>query len=53
VTPAAIIIGVIAFALGSLVTITIYVNSTLVGISCAMAFEVIAYLTLRIAPCWL
>ncbi len=49
-TQAAIIIGVITFALGSLVTITIYVNTPLAGISCAMALVVIVYHALRLAP---
>jgi hypothetical protein len=40
-TQAAVIIGVIAFALGSLVTIAIYVDSPIVGISCAVALVVI------------
>ncbi len=48
-TQAAIIIGVIAFALGSLATITIYVNN-LAGISCAVALAVIIYLALCLAP---
>jgi hypothetical protein len=50
VTQASVIIGVIVFALGSLVTIAIYVNTPLVGISCAMALAVIIYLALRLAP---
>ncbi len=40
-TQAAIIIGVIAFALGSLATIAIYVDSPFVVISCVMALAVI------------
>ena len=51
VTQAAVIVSVIAFALGSLVTITIYVDTPLAGISCAMALAVIVYLALRLAPC--
>jgi hypothetical protein len=50
-TQAAVIIGVIAFASGSLTTITIYVNTPLAGISCAVALVVIIYLALRLAPC--
>jgi hypothetical protein len=50
VTQAAIIIGVITFALGSLATITIYVITPLAGISRAMALAVIVYLALRLAP---
>ena len=50
VTEAVIIIGVIAFASGSLTTITIYVNTPLAGISCAVALTVIVYLALHLAP---
>ncbi len=49
-TQAAVIIGDIAFALGSLATITIYVNTPLTGISCAVALVVTVYHALRLAP---
>jgi hypothetical protein len=52
-TQAAVIIGVIAFASGSLATIAIYVDSPLVGITCAFVLAVIIYLALCLAPCWL
>jgi hypothetical protein len=51
VTQAMIIIGVIAFALGSLVSIAIYLGSPLAGIVCAIVLEIIIYLALRLAPC--
>jgi hypothetical protein len=51
VTQAAVIIGVIPFASGSLATIKIYVNSPLVGITCAFVLAVIVYLALHLAPC--
>jgi hypothetical protein len=50
VTQAAVIVSVIAFALGSLVTITIYVDTPLAGISCAVVLVAIVYLALRLAP---
>jgi hypothetical protein len=40
-TQAAVIIGVIAFASGSLVTIAIYIDSPVIGISCAVVLVVI------------
>ncbi len=49
-TQATVIIGVIAFASGSHMMILIYVDSTLVGISCAVALAVIVYLALCLAP---
>ncbi len=51
VTQAAVIIGVTAFASGSLATIAIYIDSLLVGITCAFVFAVIVYLTLCLTPC--
>jgi hypothetical protein len=45
-----VIIGIIAFALGSLPTIVIYVDTPLAGISCDVALVVIVYLALRLAP---
>ena len=50
VTQAAVIIGVVAFASGSLATIAIYVNTPLAGIFCAVALAVIVYLALCLAP---
>ncbi len=50
VTQVAIIIGVIAFDLGSLMTIAIYVDSPFVGISCAVVLAVIIYFALCLAP---
>jgi hypothetical protein len=50
-TQAAIIISVIAFASGSLATIAIYVDSPIVGISCAVALVVIVYFALCLDPC--
>ncbi len=49
-TQAAVIIGVIALASGSLAMIAIYVDSPLVGITCAFVLTVIVYLALRLAP---
>jgi hypothetical protein len=51
VTQATIIIGVIAFALGSLATIAIYIDSPFIGISCAVALVVIVYIARCLAPC--
>jgi hypothetical protein len=51
VTQAAVIIGVIAFASGSLTTIAIYVDTPLARILfCAVALAVIVYLALCLAP---
>ncbi len=50
-TQAAVIICVITFALDSLATITIYVDSPFVGISCAMALLVIVYFALYLTLC--
>jgi hypothetical protein len=51
VTQAAVIIGVIAFASGSLATIAIYVDSPLFSITCAFVLAVIVYLALHLALC--
>ncbi len=50
VTQATIIIGVVAFASGSLATIAIYVHSLIAGIICAVVLAIIIYLALRLAP---
>jgi hypothetical protein len=51
VTQAAIIIIIIAFALGLLALIAIYLRSPLVGIVCAIVLAIIVYLALCLAPC--
>jgi hypothetical protein len=51
VTQATIIIGVFAFASGSLATIASYVDSPIAGIICAVVLAIIVYLALRLAPC--
>jgi hypothetical protein len=51
VTQAAIIIGIVTFASGSLATIPINVDTPLAGIFCAVALAVIVYLALLLAPC--
>jgi hypothetical protein len=51
VTQATIIIGVVAFASGSLTTIAIYVHYPIAGIICAVVLAIIAYLALYLAPC--
>jgi hypothetical protein len=50
VTQATIIISVIAFAFGSLATITIYVDSPIAGIICAVVLAIIVYLAPCLAP---
>jgi hypothetical protein len=50
VTQATIIIGVIAFASGSLATIAIYVDSPIAGVICAVVVAIIVYLALCLAP---
>ena len=50
VTQAAIIIGVVVSAAGSLATIAIYVDSPLTGIFCAVVLAIIVYLALHLAP---
>ncbi len=51
VTQVAIIIGIVAFALGSLMLIAIYLGSPLAGIVYAIVLAIIIYLALRLAPC--
>jgi hypothetical protein len=51
ITQATVIIGVVAFASGSLATIAIYLDTPLASIFCAVALAVIAYLALRLALC--
>jgi hypothetical protein len=51
VMQAAIIIGAIAFASGSLATIAIYVISPLASITCAIVSAIIVYLALCLTPC--
>ncbi len=50
VTQATIIIGVVAFALGSLALIAIYLGSPSAGIVCAIVLAIIVYLALHLAP---
>jgi len=50
VTQAAIIIGVVVSAAGSLATIAIYVDSPFTGIFCAVVLAIIVFLALRLAP---
>jgi hypothetical protein len=50
VTQATIIIGVVAFASGSLATIVIYIDSPIAGIICAVVLAIIVYLAPRLAP---
>ena len=50
VTQAVIITSVVAFALGSLASIAIYLGSHLVGIVCAIVLAIIVYLALRLTP---
>ncbi len=50
VAQATIIIGVVAFASGSLATITIYLNSPIAGIICALVLVIINYLAPCLAP---
>jgi hypothetical protein len=45
-----IIIGVAAFAFGSIATIAIYLSSVPADIVCAIILVVIVYLALRLAP---
>ncbi len=49
-TQSTIIIGVIAFASGSLATIAICVDSPIAGIICAVVLVIITYLTPCLAP---
>jgi hypothetical protein len=51
VTQAAVMIGVVAFASGSLVMIEIYIDTPLAGIFCAVTLAVIISPALRLAPC--
>jgi hypothetical protein len=51
VTQATIIINGIAFASGSLASVTIYLGSPSAGIVCAIILEIIVYLALHLAPC--
>jgi hypothetical protein len=51
VTQAVIIIGVVAFASGSLAPTAIYLGSPSAGIVCAIVLAIIVYLALRLAPC--
>jgi hypothetical protein len=51
VAQATIIIGVVAFASGSLATIAIYVDSPITGIICAIVLAIILYVALHLAPC--
>jgi hypothetical protein len=51
VTQAAIIIGIVAFALGSLTSITNYLGNPLAIILCAIVLVIIVCLTLCLAPC--
>jgi hypothetical protein len=51
VTQAVIIIGIVAFASGSLASIAIYLGSPSAGIVCAIILVIIVYLALRLAPC--
>jgi hypothetical protein len=47
VTQAAIIVAVIAFSSGSLVTIVVYAQSPTVSVTCVAALAIIIYLALR------
>jgi hypothetical protein len=51
VTQAAIIIGIVAFASGSLPLIAIYLGNPLASIVCTILLGIIVYLALRLAPC--
>ncbi len=51
VTQATIIIGVVAFASGSLAMIAIYIDSKIAGIICTIVLGFILCLALRLAPC--
>ncbi len=51
VTQASIIVAIIAFSSGSLVSIAIYSQSPLVSTFCAVVLVVIVYLALCLAPC--
>jgi hypothetical protein len=46
VTPAAIIVAVVAFSSGSLTTVAIYAQSLPVSIICSVVLAIIAYLAL-------
>jgi hypothetical protein len=50
VTQSAIIISVVAFALGSLMSIPIYLGSFSAGIVCAIVLVIIVSLALHLAP---
>jgi hypothetical protein len=50
VTQAAIIIGIIAFALVSLASFAIYLGSPLAGIVSTIVLAIIVYLALHLAP---
>ncbi len=50
VTQATIIIGVVAFASGSLAMIVIYLDSPIAGIICTVVLAIIVYLAPRLAP---
>jgi hypothetical protein len=50
VTQAAIIIGIVTFALGSLASIAIYLESPLADIVCAIVLVIIIYLACCLAP---
>jgi hypothetical protein len=51
VTQAVIIIGIIAFAWGSLELIAIYLGSPSTGIICMIILAIIVYLALCLTPC--
>ena len=50
VTQASIIVAVVAFSSGSLASIVIYSQSSLVCVCCAIALAIVVYLALRLAP---
>jgi hypothetical protein len=51
VTQAAIIIALVAFAFGSLATITIYTNNATISTFCMVALTVVICLALLFLPC--
>jgi hypothetical protein len=50
VTQASIIVTMVAFSSGSLDSMAIYLQSSLVCVCCAIALTIIAYSALRLAP---
>jgi hypothetical protein len=49
-THAAIIVAVVAFSSGSLVTVAVYTQSPPISIVCSVVLAIIVYLALRFSP---